>query len=105
MENTDFIKEIKTLTWVSNLVIVPNKNTNVRRVCVDHTTLNKHCPKDPFPLPRINQTIDSTAGCAMLSYLDAYSGYNKIKLKVEDEEKHHSLHHMECTTIKLCRSA
>jgi dsDNA-binding SOS-regulon protein len=43
--------------------------------------------KDPFPLPRIDQIIDSTAGCARLSFLDAYSGYNQIKLKKEDEEK------------------
>jgi hypothetical protein len=56
-------------------------------VCVDYTSLNKHCPKDPFPLPRIDQIIDSIAGCARLSFLDAYSGYNQIKLKKEDEEK------------------
>jgi hypothetical protein len=59
----------------------------VQRVCVDYTSLNKHCPKDPFPLPCINQIIDSTAGCARLSFLDAYSGYNQIKLKKEDKEK------------------
>jgi hypothetical protein len=56
-------------------------------VCVDYTSLNKHCPKDPFPLPRIDQIVDSTAGCARPSFLDAYSGYNQIKLKKEDEEK------------------
>jgi hypothetical protein len=72
---------------VSNPVIIPKKNTDVRRVCVDYTSLNKHCPKDPFPLPRIDQIIDSTAGCARLSFLDAYSGYNQIKLKKEDKEK------------------
>jgi hypothetical protein len=72
---------------VSNPVIVPKKNTEVRRVCVDYTSLNKHCPKDPFPLPRIDQIIDATAGCARLSFLDAYSGYNQIKLKKEDKEK------------------
>jgi hypothetical protein len=49
--NANFIKKIKTSSWVSNPVIVPKKNTNVRRVCVDYTALNKHCPKDPFPLP------------------------------------------------------
>jgi putative transposase len=62
-------------------VIVPKKNTNVCRVCVDYTALNKHCPKDPFPLPHIDQIIDSAAGCARLSFLDAYSGYNQIKLR------------------------
>jgi hypothetical protein len=87
LENTRFIREIKTSSWVSNPVIVPKKNTDVQRVCVDYTSLNKHCPKDPFPLPRIDQIIDSTAGCARLSFLNAYFGYNHIKLKKEDEEK------------------
>jgi hypothetical protein len=87
LENAGFIREIKASTWVSNPVIVPKKNTDVGHVCVDYRSLNKHCPKDPFPLPRIDQIIDSTAGCARLSFLDAFSGYNQIKLKVEDEEK------------------
>jgi hypothetical protein len=87
LENAGFIREIKTSSWVSNPIIVPKKNTNVQRVCVDYTSLNKHCPKDPFPLPRIDQITDSTAGCASLSFLDAYSSYNQIKLKKEDEEK------------------
>jgi hypothetical protein len=39
-------------------------------------TLNKHCPKDPFGLPRIDQVIDSTAGCDLLCFLDCYSGYH-----------------------------
>jgi hypothetical protein len=87
LENASFIREIKTSTWVSNPVIVPKENTDVLRICVDYTSLNKHYPKDPFPLPRIDQIIDSTAGCVRFSFLDAYSGYNQIKLKVEDEEK------------------
>jgi hypothetical protein len=87
LENAGFIREIKASTWVSNPVIVPKKNTEVRRVCVDYTSLNKHCPKDPFPLPRIDQIIDAIAGCARLSFLEAYSGYNQIKLKKEDKEK------------------
>jgi hypothetical protein len=87
LENAGFIREIKASTWVSNPVIVPKKNIYVQRVCVDYTSLNKHYPKDPFPLPRIDQIIDSTAGCARISFLDAYSGYNQIKLKKEDEEK------------------
>jgi hypothetical protein len=76
LENAWFIKEIKTSTWVSNKVLVPKKNTNVKRVCIDYTALNKHCPKDPFPLPRIDQIIDYTTGCAWLSFLDAYFGSN-----------------------------
>jgi hypothetical protein len=47
LENVGFISEIKASTWVSNPVIIPKKNTDVQRVYVDYTSLNKHCPKDP----------------------------------------------------------
>jgi hypothetical protein len=48
LKNSGFIQEIKASTWVSNLIIVPKKNTDIQRVCVDYTSLNKHCPKIPF---------------------------------------------------------
>jgi ribonuclease HI len=51
------------------------------RMCVDYTGLNKTCPKVPYPLPRIDQIVDSTAGCETLSFLDAYLGYHQIKMK------------------------
>jgi hypothetical protein len=56
-------------------------------MCVDYTDLNKHCPKDHFGLPRINQVVDSTAGCVLLCFLDCYSGYHQIALKEEDQIK------------------
>jgi hypothetical protein len=87
LENAGFIRDIKTLTWVSNPVIVPKRNTDVHSVCVDYMSLNKHCPNDSFLLPRIDQIFDSTAGCVRLSFLDVYLGYNQIKLKKEDKEK------------------
>ena len=54
---------------------------------MDFTDLNRACPKDPFPLPRIDQIVDSTAGCDLLCFLDAFSGYHQIKMAEEDEEK------------------
>src|SRR3954471_18625404 len=84
---TNFIREIKESEWLANTVMVPKKDTNILRMCVDFTSLNKHFPKDHFPLPRIDQIIDSTAGCEKLSFLHAYSGYNQIRLKVEDQGK------------------
>jgi hypothetical protein len=57
------------------------------RMCVDYTDLNKHCLKDPFELPRIDQIVDSTTGSALLSFLDCYSGYHQIALKEEDQSK------------------
>jgi hypothetical protein len=84
---TKFIREIKEATWLSPPVIVEKKDTKIYRMCIDFTALNKHCPKDYFPLPRIDQIIDSTAGCERLSFLDAYSRYKQIRLKVKDEDK------------------
>ena len=82
-----FIRELKKADWIANPVLVDKKNSEIKRMCVDFTSLNKCCPKDHFPLPRIDQIIDSTAGCARLSFLDAYSGYHQIRMKKEDEEK------------------
>ncbi|KAK1614180.1 hypothetical protein QYE76_019697 [Lolium multiflorum] len=86
LRKAGFIRELKESEWVANPVMVPKKDTTALRMCIDYTGLNKHCPKDHFPLPRIDQIVDSTAGCDRLSFLDAYSGYNQIKLKKEYQE-------------------
>jgi hypothetical protein len=70
-----FIKEVYHLEWLANFVLVLEKNNNEWRICVDYTNLNRHLPKDPFALPRIDQVIDSTTGCILFSFLDCYSGY------------------------------
>jgi hypothetical protein len=79
-----FIKEVFHPTWLANPVLVKKKNGKWR-MCVDYTSLNKACPKVPFPLPRIDQIVDSTAGCEPLCFLDAYSGYHQIKMKESDQ--------------------
>ena len=79
-----FIKEVHHPDWLANLVLVKKKNEKMR-MCVDYTSLNKACPKVPFPLPRTDQIVDSTAGCETLSFLDAYSGYHQIKMKESDQ--------------------
>jgi hypothetical protein len=79
-----FIKEVHHPEWLANPVLVKKKNGKWR-ICVDYTSLNKACPKVPFPLPRIDQIIDSTVGCETLSFLDAYSGYHQIKMKESDQ--------------------
>jgi hypothetical protein len=63
------------------------KKNNTWSICIDYTSLNKACPKDPFVLPRIDQVIDSTAGCDLLSFLDTYSGYHQIPLYQPDQIK------------------
>ena len=54
-------------------------------MCVDYIGLNKACPKDPFPLSRIDQIVDSTSGCETLCFFDAYSGYHQIAMKESDQ--------------------
>nr|AAQ56290.1 putative gag-pol precursor [Oryza sativa Japonica Group] len=81
-----FIREVLHPEWLANPVMVWKANGKWR-MCVDFTDLNKACPKDHFPLPRIDQLVDSTAGCELLSFLDAYSGYHQISMAKEDEEK------------------
>ncbi|XP_019055428.1 PREDICTED: uncharacterized protein LOC109115676 [Nelumbo nucifera] len=57
------------------------------RICIDFTDLNRACPNDSFPLSRIDHLVDATIGYELLSFLDAFSRYNQIKIHVEDEEK------------------
>ena len=81
-----FIHEVRHPDWLANPVVVPKVNGKWW-VCIDYTDLNKACPKDPFPLPRIDQIVDSTAGCDLLCFLDAYSRYHHISMCREDEDK------------------
>src|SRR5438105_11304390 len=80
---TNFIKEVYHPDWLANLVLMNKKNGKLR-MCVDYTDLNKACPKDPFKLPRIDQVVDSTAGCELLCFLDAYLGYHQVSLNESD---------------------
>ena len=80
------IKEVQYPEWLANVVLV--KKSNGRwRMCVNFTDLNKACPKDSFPLPSIDALVDSAVGCKLLSFLDAFAGYNQIKMHPMDEEK------------------
>ena len=69
------IKEVFYLQWLANTVVV-KKKTGKWRVCVDFTDLNRACPKDPFPMPWIDQLVDATAGHPRMSFLNAFQGYH-----------------------------
>ncbi|XP_057545947.1 uncharacterized protein LOC130824940 [Amaranthus tricolor] len=79
-----FIKECRYSEWLSNVVLVKKPNGKWR-MCVDFTDLNKACPKDDYPLPKIDRLVDSTAGHALLSFMDANAGYHQIPLATEDQ--------------------
>ena len=80
------------MDWLANPVLVVKKKDEKALLqawcmCIDYTPLNKACPREPFPLPRIDQVIDSTARCELLSFLDAYSGFHQIPLNPDDQIK------------------
>ena len=75
-----FIKEVYHSDWLANPVLV-KKKTRKWRMCIDYIGLNKACTNDHFPLPCIDQIVDSTSGCEILSFLDSYSGYHQIAMK------------------------
>ncbi|KAK8945084.1 hypothetical protein KSP39_PZI007855 [Platanthera zijinensis] len=74
-----FIQEFQYPEWVSNVVMV-KKPGGKWRMCVDFTRLNKVCPKDFYPLPRIDLLVDSAVGYPFMSFLDAFSGYHQIRM-------------------------
>ena len=81
-----FIREVYYPDWLANVVMV-KKNNRKWMMCVDFTDLNRACPKDNYSLPRIDTLVDSTARHELMSFMDAFSGYNQIKMKEEDQEK------------------
>jgi len=72
--------------WVANIVPAPKKDGKVR-MRMDYWDLNRASPKDNFPLPHIDILVDNTANFALFSFMDGFSGYNQIKMALEDMEK------------------
>ncbi|CAL8992282.1 unnamed protein product [Prunus brigantina] len=85
LQTIGFIREVTYPIWLANSVLV-KKSSGAWRMCQDYTNLNKACPKDSFPLPRIDQLVDATAGHELLSFMDTYSGYNQIFMHPTDQE-------------------
>jgi hypothetical protein len=80
----NFIEPVAYPTWLANIVMV-QKKSGKWRMCIDFTSLNKACPKDNFPLPRIDKIVDSAAECEVMSLLDCFSGYHQIYMKEDDK--------------------
>ena len=80
------IREVQYPEWLAIVVVVQKKNGSWR-MCIDFMTLNKFCPKDEYPLPRIDTLVDATTDSEMLSMLDCFSGYHQIFMKKSDKEK------------------
>ena len=76
----------KLLPFVAGKPCFSQEANGKWRTCVDFTDLNKACPKDSFLLPRVDQLMDATSRHALLSFMDAYSGYNQTPMHVPDQE-------------------
>ena len=80
------IREVEYPEWLANVVLVKKANGKWQ-LCIDFTDINKACLKDSFPLPRIDLIVDATKGHELLSFMDAFSGYNQISMDPDDQEK------------------
>ena len=82
--DVSFIRKVYYPEWLANVEMLKKVNGKWR-MCVDFTDLNKACPKDSYPFPRIDPLVDSTTGHSLLSFMDAFSSYNHIKLDESDQ--------------------
>ena len=80
------IREVEYPEWLANIVLVKKANSKWR-LCIDFANINKACPKDSFPLPRIDLIVDATTGHELLSFMDAFSSYNQISMDPDYQEK------------------
>ena len=80
------IREVKYPEWLSNVVLI-KKVSDKWRLCIDFTDINRACPNDNFPLPWIDLIVDGTSSHELLSFMDAFSGYNQISMDPNDQEK------------------
>ena len=80
------IREVEYPEWLTNVVLF-KKSNGKWLLCIDFTNVNRACPKDSFPLPRIDLIVDATSDHELLSFMDAFFGYNQISLDPDDQEK------------------
>ena len=92
-----FIREVYYLEWSANVVMVKKANRKWR-ICVDFTDLNSAYPKYSFPLPQIDQLVNSTMGYKILTFMDAFLGYKQIQMS-EKRSGENSIHHQPMTLL------
>ena len=80
------IRGVEYPEWLANVILVKKANGKWR-LCIDFIDINRACPKDSFPLPWIDLIVDATAGHELLSFMDAFSGYNQISMDPVNQEK------------------
>ena len=101
--DSGFIREEQHPDWVANIVPVTEKNGKIW-VCIDFHGLNDACPKDEFPLPITDVTIDNTCGFERMSFMDGFFRYNQIKMYLDDEKYISFRIPLGCIAILSCPS-
>ena len=86
LQKAEFIWEVYYPDWLANIVTVKKANGKWG-MCADFTDLNKACSKDSYPFPWMDILVESIARHQLLSFMNAFSGYNQIKLDEVDQEK------------------
>src|SRR5882672_10199696 len=81
-----FIYRVPLTEWVSNPVLVDKKQGTIC-ICTDFRDLNRACPKDNFPTPFIDQILDECVVSEVFSFMDGFSRYNQIQIKLKDQHK------------------
>ena len=81
-----FIRPVKQATWLSSIAVVPKKNGKIC-VCVNYRKLNVVTITNAFPLPFTDSVLDAVAGHDMYSFLDGFTGYNKVSIHPDNQEK------------------
>jgi hypothetical protein len=101
---TGFIREVFHPEWLANPILVRKKNTNEWRMCIDYIDLNKHCPKDAFGLPQIDQVIDSTRAATCSASSTATPGPTRLPSRKKIKRRSCSSPRSAPTTTQRCRS-
>ena len=81
-----FLEVAKHPQWVANIVLVPKKDGKVR-MCIDYRDLNRASPTNNFPLSHTDTLVDNMVKHSLFSFMDGFSGYNQIRMALEDMEK------------------
>lgn len=99
--NASFISVSNYHQWIENIVLIPKKDVKVR-MCAYYRDLNRASPKDEFPLPRIDVLVNNTTQFYVFSFMDGFSGYNQIRMALDDMEKTTFITHGELFAIRSC---
>ena len=93
-----FIRPVKKATWLSPIVVVPKKKGKIQ-VSVNYRKLKAATITDAFPLPFTNKVLDAVIGHEIYSFLDGFSGYNQVRMHLDDKVEHLVVH-TRCKTMQ-----